>query len=385
MHEEILNGIVILSLVNLLLMVLTRNIKQPYFIAYIVAGFLLGPHMLRLFTNPLTIEQIGEIGIILHMFFIGAEINLPDLTKKLSKSLLIVLFKVLIGFVFITAMGISLGWKWEQVLMFAFIISVSSSALVFQYLTKTGQMHTNLGLLTAGVLIVQDILVAPMIITINFISNKHISFLEVSKLCIGCLLILFFLRAGVNKKLLKLPFSRALLRDHELQIFSAFIICFGMAWLSHWFGLSAAMGAFLAGLLIGGDESTKWLDHALIPFRVFFLSLFFIAIGLHIDLFFILENWKTILLTTLIVLFINSVLNAFIFWAFKNTWRDSIYGGALLSSVGEFGIVLVNIAIAIGLVDNYSYQMTIAVITGTMLLTFIWVTVIRTLIFKKKN
>lgn len=382
MHENILNGIIILTLVNLFLMVVTRRIKQPYFIAYIAAGILLGPQVFGIFSNPLTIEQIGEIGIILHMFFIGAEINLPDLLKKIGNSLLSTFVKIILCFIFMTVLGYSVGWRWEQIILFTFIISLSSSALVFQYLSKTGQLHSNLGLLTAGVLIVQDILVAPMIITLHFITTSDIGLTEVIKLIVGCVMVLFFLRAGVNKKLVRMPFYKTLIKDHELQVFLAFLFCFGMGWITHWFGLSAALGSFLAGVLIGQDESTKWIDHSLIPFRVFFLSLFFIAVGLHVDLLFLVDNLKTILLMTLSVLIINSLLNMLIFRAFRNSWRDSVYAGALLSSIGEFSFVLINIAITIGLVDHNSYQITIAVITMTMLTTFIWVSIVQSFIFR---
>ncbi|WP_286756957.1 cation:proton antiporter [Roseivirga sp. UBA838] len=382
MTHGILDGLVVLSLTVLLLALFLKRVKQPYFIAYIVAGIILGPEVLGVIQKTTTIEQLGELGVILLLFFIGAEINLPDLSKNIKKPLLGTLTQVVLSFVFMVGIGHFMDWSWKVTILLSFVISLSSSAIIFQYLSKTGQIHSKLGLLTSGVLIMQDILIVPMMLVLSFMAKGELEVRELIKTVIGGLLVLLFIRAAVIKKLVKIPFKEDLSKDHDLQVFIGLLLCFGLAWITHWFGISAGLGAFLAGIWIGQDKATKWLDHALVPFRVFFLAFFFLSVGLQLDLDFLRTHLGTISLITLSVLVINSLINAFIFRGMGSTWRDSVYAGALLSQIGEFSFVLVNVATTLGLIGDYSFQITLAVITVSMMLTTIWISIIQTSIYK---
>lgn len=377
MNSEIFTGIVILSFVILLLILLLRKLKQPYFIAYMLSGVLLGPEVLGIIGKGETIEQLGELGIILLMFFIGAEINLPSLTKNFEKPLLAALTQLLLSLGLIWGIGYYLNWSYTTIMLTGFIISLSSSAIIFQYLSRNGEINSSLGLITCGVLLIQDILIVPMMLTLNFMARGSVEPSDLVKVTLGAMLTVAFLRAAFIKKLFKIPFKKDILADHDLQVFIGFALCFGMAWVTHWFGLSAAFGAFTAGIVIGQDKATRWLDRSLVPFRVFFLAFFFISIGLQIKLGFIKENIFTILFVTLSVLLINSFINATVFRAMGHTWRDSVYAGALLSQIGEFSFVLMTMAFDLKLVGAYTYQVTLAVIAITMVMTNIWIAIIQ--------
>lgn len=179
--------------------------------------------------------------------------------------------------------------------------------------------------------------------------------------------------------------QREIIADHDLQVFIGVCICFGMAWLTFWFGLSPAFGAFISGIIIGQDKATRWLEKSLIPFRVFFMAFFFLAIGLQLDIVFFSDNLETIVLITLIILIISSLINTLLFRFTGNNWRDSVYAGALLSPIWEFSFVLATVAAALGIVGTYMYQVTLAVITSTMLFTTIWLTIIQRLIYRIPN
>lgn len=382
MTHGILDGVVILSLTVLLLAFLLKRLKQPYFIAYIIAGVILGPESFGVIEKSTTIEQLGELGVILLLFFIGAEINFPDLSKNIRKPLFGTVSQLILSFGFIMVIGYFLEWSWKETILMSFVISLSSSAIIFQYLSKTGQIHSKLGLLTSGVLILQDILIVPMMLTLSFMAKGELEARDLIKTIIGGLLVLLFIRAAVIRKLVKIPFKADLSKDHDLQVFIGLLLCFGLAWITHWFGLSAALGAFVAGIWIGQDKATTWLDRALVPFRVFFLAFFFLSVGLQLDLEFLRAHFGTISLITLSVLLINSLINALIFRGMGSTWSDSVYAGALLSQIGEFSFVLVNVATALGIIGDYSYQITLAVITVSMMLTTIWIAIIQTFIYK---
>ena len=288
MTEGVLNGFIILSFSILVLALLLKKLKQPYFIAYIIAGVLLGSEILGAINETAAIKQLGELGVVLLMFFIGSEINLPHLSKNFRKPLLGAFSQLLLSFGFMCLIGYFFEWSWAIIILLSFVISLSSSAIIFQHLSNTGKNHSKLGLLTSGVLIMQDVFFVPMMLVINFMAKSDLDLMETIEILIGSLLVLLFFRVAVARKMVKIPFSKHLKKDHDLQVFFGFILCFSVAGITHWFGLSAALGAFMAGTIIGQDKALKWLEHASIPFRVFFLALFFLSIGLQIKLDFLL-------------------------------------------------------------------------------------------------
>jgi monovalent cation:H+ antiporter-2, CPA2 family len=366
----------------LLLSWLLKRFRQPYFVAYILAGILLGPHGTALFTDVDTIASIGSLGLIIQMFFIGAEIEVPSLVKN-SKPLLIgTAVQLLLSMGFILLVGSQLEWPANKIVLFGFIISLSSSAIILEYLHKNKEIHTRLGTITTGILIMQDFLIVPMIMVLNFMGKGES---DPGELIVGSLvmvLFVLFLRKLVLGKKLHAPFMALLKPDHELQVFVGLSLCFGFAWITSMLHLSAALGAMFAGMIISQTESTQWLDKSLVPFRIFFLSLFFLSIGLQIDLNFITDNFTLILTLVLSIFIINSVLNALVFRLLKETWKNSVYAGALLSQIGEFSLVLCTVAKELKLVDDFSFQLTLAVISITMLLTSAWISIIRAFLFR---
>ncbi|WDF66173.1 cation:proton antiporter domain-containing protein [Flavobacterium sp. KACC 22763] len=382
MFSDLFSALAVLCFAVLFLILVLRRFRQPYFIAYIAAGVLLGPKLLNTIPDTAVVAELGEIGIVLLMFSIGTEIDLHHLSQHFCRPFAIALVQILLSALCMYALGMQLGWPASRIMLLSFIISLSSSAIVFQYLQRTGEIKSQLGIITCGVLLMQDILVVPMVLSLNFISGSNTSFFELVKVCIGGMLILLFLRSAIKRRIFNIPMRRELIADHDLQVFIGFCICFGMAWVSFWFGLSPAFGAFAAGIVIGQDKATRWLGKSLIPFRVFFMAFFFLAIGLQLDVVFFSANAGTIVLVTVSVLIINSLANSLLFKLSGNSWRDSIYAGALLSQIGEFSFVLLTLAASLGLVGDYMHQITHAVITSTMLLSSVWLAIIQKLIYK---
>lgn len=367
----------------LLLGWLLKSFRQPYFVAYIIAGILLGPAGVKLFMDVDTIAQIGSLGLIMQMFFIGAEIEVPYLIKNSKTVIIGTAVQLFLSMGFILIVGYELEWTTEKNILFGFIISLSSSAIILEYLYKNRELHTRLGSVTTGILIMQDFLIVPMIMVLNFLSKGESKPVQ---LIIGLIIMAAFmllLRKLVLRKQVRLPLISKAKPDHELQIFIGLSLCFGFAWLTSLLHLSAALGAMFAGIIISQTKATRWLGRSLIPFRIFFLSLFFFSIGLQIDLNFVKDHLSLIVLIVLSILVINSGINALVFRLLGETWRNSVYAGALLSQIGEFSLVLCTVAKELGLVDDFSFQLTLAVISTTMLLTSAWIDIIRRFLFKK--
>ena len=369
----------------LLLGWLLKRFRQPYFVAYILAGILLGPAGAKLFTDIETIAQIGSLGLIMQMFFIGTEIEVPSLVKNSKTVIIGTAVQLFLSVCFILIVGRELAWSNEKIILFGFVISLSSSAIILEYLHKNKEIHTRLGSVTTGILIMQDFLIVPMIMVLNFLSKSESN---PGQLITGLLVMSVFillLRKLVLRKQIQLPWIATAKPDNELQLFIGLSLCFGFAWLTSLLHLSAALGAMFAGIFISQTKATRWLGKSLIPFRIFFLSLFFFSIGLQIDLRFVHDHLPLIVLIVFSILIINSGINALVFRMLGETWKNSVYAGALLSQIGEFSLILCTVANQLNLVDQFSFQLTLAVISITMLLTSAWIDIIRRFLFRKPS
>jgi len=383
--EQALKGITILVLVILLLGLLIRKLNQPHFVAYIMAGVFLGPFGIRLFNEAPTIQRIGELGLVIHMFFVGLEIDAPSLGLKIKKPLIGLLSQLLLTAFFIFLAGTFAGFTFQQKIIFTFILSLSSSAIVFEYLKKNNELHSQLGQLTSGILILQDFMIVPFLLIINFMGSGELSSAQLILGAAVTILVILLFRTITLKRKLHLPFPEFIRKDHELQVFLGLLICFGCSWIASAVNLSASIGALLAGIAVSNITEIHWLQEKLMPFKIFFLSLFFVSVGLIIDIEFLLKHIKIIVVIVAVIFIINSVINAFIFRFLRFTWAHSWYAGALLSQIGEFSLVLILAANSLKLLDTYSYQLTLNVMALTMLLSSGWISLMRAFIFKEKS
>ncbi|MEL7147391.1 MAG: cation:proton antiporter, partial [Bacteroidota bacterium] len=189
---------------------------------------------------------------------------------------------------------------------------------------------------------------------------------------VGGLMITGLIIYLLKKEEIKLPFDKTLKDDHELQVFGGLIICFMLSLFTSFFELSAGLGAFVAGLFVHASTSAKWLHDTLHPFRVVLISIFFLSVGMLIDLNFLMTNWQIISLLVVAVLLGNQGINAVALKLLGNSTKESLYGGALLAQIGEFSFVLASIGFHSDLISLFSYQLTIIVISITIFASPIW-------------
>jgi len=362
----------ILCMTILGLMFLLKKFNQPYLIAYIVAGVLLGPYAVKLFNKPEEIETIGEIGILLLMFFTGVEINIPNKKSLIIKPLLAQGMKILLSGIFAYFVGELLNLKMESVLLIAILFMFNSTAVVVEFLKKHGTLHTAFGIIILNILLLQDLLLAPVLTVLKFWNSKEFSILNMMlpiAICLGIFLIFRKIR-----HLKEIKFSSSFLEnDHDLQVFAGLLICLGFGLVAETVGMSAALGSFIAGVLVGKVQAFQWLEHSLLPFKVFFVALFFVSIGLRLDIHYLISNYKLITIGTLIVLISNSIMSALFFRILHFKWQDSFYGGALLSQTGEFGILAISIAYKSGMVEYDLYKAGLGITCLSLLLSTIWI------------
>lgn len=374
----IIAGIIIIILV--ITMILRRFNQQPL-IAFIIAGMLVGPFGLKLIKDANVVATLGTMGIVLLLFFIGMHISLPQLISKWRIAIFGTIFQIFLSIFCVMILGKIFNWPIGLVILIGFIISLSSSAVVLKLLDQWNELKTKIGQNVLAVLIVQDIAVIPMIILINFLNGQGFNPLEFSVNMIGVLLIfvLILLAMLFGKKIPIQP------KDKQVQLLVALAICFGLAGLSGLFGISPALGAFAGGIIVASTKQTKWISKSLESFHMVFVSLFFIYIGMLINLSFIFHNIGLILSLVLLVLFVNTLINTVILRALGDSWKESLYAGALLAQVGEFSFLLAEIGFGKGLITDHLYQALIAMIALSLLFSPFWVQLLKKILRISKN
>jgi len=349
-------------------------IKQPVIIAYLITGIAVGPAGFALINDPDMLARMGAVGVVLLLFFIGMEVSPTKIKSNLWLAGLGTLVQISLTVLIVVGIGKLFGWPLNRSILLGFVVALSSTAVILKLLEDWGELQSKTGQDVLAILLAQDIAVVPMVLIIGYLAgtseggNSHL-LLQVT----GAILLVGFAIYIVTRKKINLPFGDLIRRNHELQVLSALFICFGLALISGLFDLSTALGAFVGGMLIHATRDTNWVERSLMGFKVIFIALFFVSIGLLVDLTFFLDNAGTVLGLAFLALLLNTVLNTLILKLFKRTWEESLYGGALLAQIGEFSFVLGELGFKSGVITSYGHQLITLIIACTLLVSPGWI------------
>ena len=363
--------IIILSI--LVIGLIFKTVRIPYVVSYLIVGILLGPYALGLVTDTVMVEQFETVGLIFLLFFVGMEISLQELLNNWKIPVVGTLIQVAITTGVIFVLGIFLEWKLIRVILIGFVISISSTAVVIKLLHEWNQHNTHVGRNVIGVLLVQDIALIPMIIVLDLMQGESAPVKEIVLQLTGGSLLVIMIAYLLRRKEVHLPFLNYFKGHKELQIFTALAICFGMAMGTELFKLSPYLGAFVAGIYVRSTRETDWIHITLEPFYIFFVSIFFVSVGMMLDLKFLVNNWGIIFLLTGLVFILNTAINTGMMRLLGETWKESLLGGAMLAQVGEFSFVILSVGERTGIVANFTYQTILALITVTLILSPAWI------------
>jgi CPA2 family monovalent cation:H+ antiporter-2 len=374
--QTLVGGTLVILLIGLVL----RALRQPHVVSYLIAGVLIGPEVLGILTDELLLDRLGLMGMILLLFFIGMEISPRRLVLNWKIPVIGTLLQILISTGCVWFMGHWLQWSIGRIVLIGFVISLSSTAVVLKILRDRGEIETDVGQDVLGILLVQDFAVIPMLVVMGVLAESGGGTGSLFLQIVGALLMFFLLMILSRKESVHLPLGRLLGSDPEMQVFAGLAICFGLALISGFFGLSAPLGAFMAGILISSARETRWVHHSLEPFRVVFVAIFFVSIGALADLAFLVEEWKLILLLTLIVMLTNTFINASALRLFGDPWPETLYAGALLAQIGEFSFILAAVGKQSEIISEFGYQLVIGVITASLFISPFWISAMKLLI-----
>ena len=335
-----------------------------------VAGALIGPHGLNLIGDIGTVQVLAEIGVVLLLFTIGIEFSLVQLASL--RRLLFVTGPLQVGSVLLVAWlgAMWVGLTWQEGIFWGFLVSLSSTAIVLKALAEKGDSDSIHGRTTIGILIFQDLAVVPMMLLTPILASRvQGSAASILYTLAESILVVGLIIAAAWYAVPKLLEHIVRSRSRELFLLTIIVLCLGIAWLTSLGGLSLALGAFIAGLVISESEYSHQAMADVLPFRDSFNSLFFVSIG-------ILMNWRVLIDQTvlvlgllLLILLVKFVAGTAASLAMDIPPRSAFMVGVALAQVGEFSFLLAQQGQGSGLLRGDAYQVFLAVSVLSMIVT----------------
>lgn len=351
--------------------VIFRYFGLPPILGYLAIGVLIGPNALGLANDSATVKYLGEFGVVFLMFSIGLEFNLHKLRAMRSIVFGLGGSQVLLTMLLAVPASLLMNWiypiSWEAAIALGGALAMSSTAIVTKLIADRSELETDHGRNIIGILLFQDLAVVFLLILLPSLGkNPGDLFIALSAAAIKisvALVLIFVLGQTLMSRWFRLVTK---LRSQELFMLNLLLIVLGMAGLTEHFGLSLALGAFLAGMLISETPYRHQVEEDVKPFRDVLLGLFFITIGMLLDFHVIAQQWILVLLLLIGPLLFKFGLIALLSRAFGSTPGISIRTGLCLAQAGEFGFVLLNQIDGLDLIDPALSQAVLAAMLLSM-------------------
>lgn len=372
-HGDALIWIAVAIAVAALLGLGFMRLKQPPLVGFILAGLLLGPTGMGVISTSENVALLAEMGVVVLLFFIGMELSVKAFVRSINQAVLVAGGQLVASMALAALLAFMLDASVSETIILGFIIALSSTVVAMKMLDEMGELRSEPGRVAIGVLIAQDIAVVPMLILVSSLGGDSIDFraiafkVFVAVALLGGLLWWF----GRNPKL-KLPFAEAIEDNVDLLAIGSLAMCFSAAALSGLAGLSPVYGAFLAGIIVGNSTLRSRVIPVIEPIQSILLVVFFLSIGLLIDLDFILDNIWLVLAAALLVVALKTVLNILLLRITGSDPKTALVAGLSMAQIGEFSFVLAAAGFASGAFGSDIYRLAIAVTAISLLVSPVW-------------
>lgn len=368
MTHHTLELILILLLASVCAVALFRAFNLPAVLAYLLVGALLGPHALKLVPDNEGGRYLAEFGVVFLMFSIGLEFSLHHLAAMRRMVFGVGSVQVLISIAIAIVLGASFGLSPSASFAIGGALAMSSTALLSKLLADRSELDSDHGRLVMGVLLFQDLAVVVLLILVPTLSRPGGLVGETLLWALIKTVVLFALVLYGGQRLLKPWFYIvAKRRSNELFMLNILLITLGLAWLSERFGLSLALGAFLAGMLISETEYRFRVEEDIKPFRDVLLGLFLVTVGMFLNFTVIVYNFLLVMAVLAVILVTKFLVALFAARAFGATAATALRAGLWLCAGGEFGFVLLTQASNLNLTSEYAIQITVAAMVLSLL------------------
>lgn len=370
MHIPLLQDIIILLGFSVVIVFVLQRLKLPSIIGFLLTGIIIGPYGFSLIDAVEQVEILSEVGVILLLFVIGMELSIKQLVS-IKKTVFIGGFLQVGITVSVAAIVYNfLGNSWSESVFVGFLFSLSSTAIVLKTLQDRKELSAPHGRNALAILIFQDIIVVPMMLITPMMSGESGD--------IGMSILMLLFKSGIVLAITyisaryivpKLMHAVAKTNSKELFLLVTITLCFTVAFLTSEAGLSLALGAFIAGLIISESEYSHQATSIILPFRELFTSFFFVSVGMLLDLNFFLSNISIILLLVLVVFIVKSAIAATAVAVLKYPTKTVLLTGFSLFQVGEFAFILSKVGIEYNLLNAQTNQYFLSVSIMSMILT----------------
>lgn len=370
-----LNSVTLLIVIALACGFAMVRLRQPAIVGYIFAGVVMGPHGFGLIHSAEGIDFFAELGLLLLLFIVGLELSLQSFKQVYKVALFCAALQSLVAIALTWIIGGLLGWGFEASLLLGFVLALSSTAVGIKMLQDIGEFDTQAGRITMGVLVAQDLLIIPMLVVAQSLGHGPAAglswMLGVKMLAavgvLATVVVILTKRGSVH-----LPWSDYLKTHKELAPLANIGFCFVLAAASGYVGLSPSYGAFLAGLVLGASTDRRPAFHMVEPIQSIMLMVFFLSIGLLINLNFVFEHLVTVLVLVFVVLVAKTATNISILNFLGQPWESAFISGLVMAQIGEFSFALAKVGLGSGALDRDAYQLALSVIALSLILSPFW-------------
>ncbi|MCY1018245.1 monovalent cation:proton antiporter-2 (CPA2) family protein [Pyxidicoccus sp. MSG2] len=350
---------------------LFRKLRLGSILGYLAAGLVIGPFGLGLFSDSTSVMHVAELGVVLFLFIIGLELNLSRLWAMRRDIFVLGTAQVVVtGLLAMVYPLLVVGRPWQASLIAGLGLALSSTALVMQMLGERGEVQHPHGQKAFAILLLQDLAIVPLLALVALLSPVDSTggdplWLSAAKM-LGAVAVVV-----LTGRYLLSPFFRVLANAgaHEVMTAAALLVVIAAATLMTYVGLSSALGAFLAGVLLAESSYRHELEADLEPFRGLLLGLFFISVGMTVDVRVIVDHWRLLLGALVTITVIKTSVVYGLMRLLRNPHDVSLRTALLLPQGGEFGFVLFSTAVAAGVMQQEQATLLVVLVTMTMALT----------------
>ena len=369
-HTGLFHDVLIFLLAAVIIVPLFHRLRTSPILGYLAAGMLIGPHGFAFIGDTQSAHTLAEFGVVFLLFMIGLDLSLERLRAMGHYVFGLGLLQVVISGFAIGLISWSLGFEIKAAAIIGGALALSSTAFVLQLVAERGERASDFGYYSFAILLLQDLAVVPLLIMVTIFSQEGSSFVTSFGLAIAQAAIALIVATWAGRLILR-PIFRMVSSAKSAELFVAMTLLavLGTGWLLSLTGLSIALGAFLAGLLLAETEYRHQVEADIRPFRGLLLGLFFMTIGMTINMALIFSNLGLIAVLVLALLVGKTVITSLLSRAFGVPTGISIKVGLALSQGGEFGFVIFGAAGVLNLIPMETVQILLAVIALSMVAT----------------
>ncbi|MDO7211668.1 monovalent cation:proton antiporter-2 (CPA2) family protein [Acinetobacter nosocomialis] len=340
-------------------------------LGYLIAGLIIGPFGFAFFQDSTAILHIAELGIVMYLFVIGLEMQPSHLWSLRREIFGLGTLQIIICALALTGVGLLFGFTWQVAFIGAAGFVLTSTAIVMQLLGDRGDLTQPRGQKIVAILLFEDLLIVPLLAIVAFMAPNHVvesTSVRLENIGIGLLAIAGLIAAGywlLNPLFRLLAAAKA----REVMTAAALLVVLGAALLMQVSGLTMAMGAFLAGVLLSESTFRHQIEADIEPFRGILLGLFFLGVGMSLDLSVVAQNWQLIVSGVVALMFVKALMIYIVARATKSPHTEALDRALLMAQGGEFAFVLFSAALSAQVIDSTVKSNLTAIVVLSMVLT----------------